>query len=161
MENRDTILTEIRGMNPALVYILRNMSERLKDVLIENHEAMNEDEKEEFIMMNTSIGCAKRCIDDADGMIGRLLNGEARKGVHNLSPTIAPIIAEIQRERESKDTNAVHERITKVWYELSLCDSSGWWRVPRRYTCLEEVLKEKAGFGGKGRIIKVTESEVK
>ena len=49
---------------------------------------------------------------------------------------------------------------SKVWYELSLCDSSGWWRTPRSYTSLEEVRKEKAGFGGNGRIIKVTETEV-
>ena len=47
-----------------------------------------------------------------------------------------------------------------VWYELLLCDSAGWWRTPRRYTSLEEVRKEKAGFGGNGRIIKVTETEV-
>ena len=49
---------------------------------------------------------------------------------------------------------------SKVWYELALCDSAGWWRTPRRYASLEDVRKEKAGFGGNGRIIKVTETEV-
>lgn len=49
---------------------------------------------------------------------------------------------------------------SKVWYELALCDSAGWWRTPRRYASLEEVRKDKAGFGGDGRIVKVTETEV-